>query len=57
MMLPLVEEPMIIKEEEDHYGYSSFKQFTTAIGDRPGEIDNSDIEGENIGTLKQNLIV
>ena len=33
--------------EDQQFGMSSFRQFSTAIGDKPGEIDNTDIEGEN----------
>lgn len=42
---------------DEIYGMSSFRQFSTAIGDKPGEIDNSDIEGENQGQLKANLLM
>eukprot|EP00743_Colponemidia_sp_Colp-15_P007324 GILK01007909.1.p1 GENE.GILK01007909.1~~GILK01007909.1.p1 ORF type:complete len:1576 (-),score=341.81 GILK01007909.1:149-4876(-) len=32
------------------------KQFSSVLGDRPGEIDNSDLEGESHGELKLNLV-
>ena len=36
---------------------SGVKQLSVMIGDKPGPIDNSEIEGRNEGELKQNLIV
>jgi hypothetical protein len=42
---------------DDRWYRSSIKQFSNIVGERPAEIDNSDLEGENKGQLKLNLIV